>query len=117
MKRIIWALLALGLAGAVTYASLQPSLAPPNAYSIDKMLHMGGYGAMMLLWGVARRQGAPHIGWRILGAGLFIGLGGFVELMQAQIPGRSGSAEDFLANSLGVALAVGLLALRDHLRR
>ncbi len=117
MKRIIWALSALGLAGAVAYSSLQPSLAPPDAYSIDKVLHLGGYGAMMLLWGLARSRNAPHIGWRIIGAGIFVGLGGVVELMQAQIPGRSGSAGDFLANSLGVALALGLLALRDRWRR
>ncbi len=89
----LFALAAFGLAAAMLYGSLAPSLAPPGEYGLDKFLTR------------SRNAGIAAIA-------LAIAYGGLVEIAQGFIPERMGSWEDFAANSIGAVLVGGLVLVR-----
>lgn len=53
---------------------------------------------------------------RWVSAGL-LAYGIFIELVQSQIPGRSADAADVLADMVGVALGLAVVALLEHLNK
>jgi hypothetical protein len=105
-QRVAWPLCGVG-AAIVLYGSLSPALAPPDLLNVDKLIHLFAYGALatvgFLPCGNARR------GWPI--AATLLALGGFIEVAQTFVPGRSGSVGDFIANACGVLLGVSLSRL------
>ena len=101
--RIAWR---LGAAGVIVlvYGSLEPALAPPGAFQLDKLAHLVAYGGLATLGCLPcdrARQRRPVI------IGL-IALGGLIEIAQCFVPGRVGSFADFIANGCGVLLGVAL---------
>lgn len=82
---------------------------PPSSVDTgwDKMNHVLAFGAVSFsawfAWGTARH--------RVLG--VFLGalaFGVFIELVQTQIPGRSGEWPDLLADSIGIAVGIAAAA-------
>ncbi len=77
----------------------------------DKLLHLGAYLGMTILWSFTTRRPFRSA----VCCALF---GGLIELIQALIPYRSCEWGDFIANSIGAAVggvfAVGLGALRRY---
>lgn len=70
----------------------------------DKILHGAFFGILALLgYYLAVNERAYLL--TVLGV---IALGGVVELVQSQVPGRQMSGLDLLANTIGVAFAVAL---------
>lgn len=101
-----WLPVTLGLLAAILYLSLGPR--PETAISElprgFQLQHLVAYGALALPVGLVRPRGW---GWWVAG---FAALGGAIEILQPAV-GRSGSAEDFLANLGGLALGLAVGAL------
>lgn len=96
---------AFGIGVVVLIAgSLLPSEVLPETGLIDKWQHLLAYAMLMASFGV----GAPA--WRqlVIGAVALIALGVALEFLQALVPGRMPSALDVLANSIGIAIGLGL---------
>jgi VanZ family protein len=100
-----WALLLL--AALVAVLALLP--APPRQMDLgwDKLNHLAAFGALGL---------CAVFGWRSSRAarlGVLVGLlafGGTIELLQLQVPNRSGEWADLGADAIGIGLGA-LLAL------
>ncbi len=112
-RRLAGVLLAI-LAIALLWAGLQPRLAPPSAYGIDKILHAGAFGFLAVLGTIAlRHKLAPFLSM----AGIAV-VGALLEVAQGQVKGRVGSLEDWVADAVGIVLSVAAFqALRAHARR
>lgn len=94
--------LALALAAVGTLA-LIPS--PPRALDLgwDKSNHTAAFAVLALLaigafWRAPRRDAACGLG--------LLAYGGLIELLQTQVPGRTGEWLDLLADGVGIALAL-----------
>jgi VanZ family protein len=88
---------------SIAWLSLAPTTAVPSVNMWDKLEHAGAYLGLALLGAWA----FPAAAWR-LGAGLFA-LGVGLEIAQPTMGwGRQGDVLDALANSLGIALGLGV---------
>jgi VanZ family protein len=101
--RIAWPLCAIAVI-VLVYGSLEPALAPPGAFQLDKLVHLVAYGGLATL-GCLPCERARHGLPIIIG---LIALGGLIEIAQLFVPGRFGSFGDFIANGCGVLLGVAL---------
>ncbi len=103
-QRRLWAALAVVGALAIAVGSLTPGSQMPSNLPWDKLNHFVGYAGLAGLVGLA--------GVRLPRAFLIAVLYGIaVEYAQIPVPGRSGGDwADILANTLGAAFAVVLLA-------
>lgn len=104
-----WRWLCLALLIAVSYLALSP--VPPRSLDTgwDKTNHLLAFGSLAFsgYWGLS----APRTRWLALPL-LLLAYGGLIEILQLQVPGRSGEWADLLADSLGIAaglLVAGLL--------
>lgn len=107
----VWPIL---IAGLIVAASHRPKLASPGDIPhLDKMVHFAVYGLLATL---VCRNGA---GWRAAaGAWLIVAaFGATDEWHQSFVPGRSVELADWLADTLGAALAVCLYAGVERYRR
>lgn len=104
MDRRLAGLLLATLAIALLWAGLQPRLSPPGEYGIDKILHAGAFGFLAVLGTIAlRHKLAPLLSM----AGVAF-VGALLEVAQGQVKGRVGSLEDWIADMVGIVLAVAL---------
>jgi VanZ family protein len=90
----------------VSWASLQPSLAPPSEGGADKGLHVlcfAVFGAMAAL--AFNRRLLP-----VAAAGL-LAVGAGIEIAQHFVPGREGSVGDWLADAIGLVIGIAALEL------
>jgi len=71
----------------------------PLGIAPDKWVHAGGYGALTVLLAWARDS--RTVAAVALVAGLALGYGGGIELLQTLVPSRSLSAADMVANAVG----------------
>ena len=96
MNTLIFAAYAL----FVTVASLRPG-GGSSFDPWDKLLHFATYAIFALLayrvFGGGRRYAYACLG--------IVAYGGLIEVIQSMMPGRFMSGYDFLANTLGVAVA------------
>lgn len=105
--RVPWRVL-LGVLAAVTavfaFSKVDPILPFVDA---DKFNHLLAFGSMAFAASCAQATGSRA--WRstMLGA---LGYGGFIELVQSQIPGRQASWADLAADLAGAALGIALVA-------
>ena len=116
--RILWFWApALAYVVLIFCVSAQPRLKPPLQFqNADKAAHLVEYGILGWLLGraVSARRGSTGPatpGLFAIGLGMLVACGD--ELFQSTVPGRVSSAYDWLADSVGLALAQVLrLALR-----
>lgn len=103
MSKNVW-FWPLAVAALIIAASSRSVVAGPNITNIDKMAHFGVYGLLgTLLCRVPFRR-YPAL-WALLAASAF---GVTDEWHQSFVPGRSPDVRDWIADTLGAALAVGL---------
>jgi len=102
-SRVAWTLCSLA-AALLIYGSLEPRLAPPGAFALDKLIHLVAYGGLALL-GCLPCDRVQH---SLPVAAMLILLGGAIELTQSLVPGRDASLGDFAANTCGVLIGVAL---------
>ena len=109
--RRVWALVTLGLALAVCWLAFAPVPPPEADLGWDKANHLLAFAA---LGGTAALSGwTLRARRRVVAVGL-LAFGGFIELVQSGIPGRSGEWHDLLADAIGIA--IGLLAVNAATR-
>lgn len=112
-KRWLWTLLALAAAMAIALGSLMPGDEMPKNLPWDKLNHFVGYAVLGFLTGLSGLR--LWLAWLVVA-----GYGVIIEFAQIIAPGRyGGDPYDMLANALGAALALILLAglryfLNDH---
>ncbi len=95
----------LSLIAVTIYGSLaHPAQVSANLASQDKLMHGLVYGLMMF-WFVQLTL-RHRTNW--LGALFLLCLGGSLELLQSLSPVRQAELADLLANTVGIALALGL---------
>jgi VanZ family protein len=90
------------LVAFVGWASMQPGLAPPSHYGLDKVIHIGAFAVLSALATAA----APS---RRIALGVFvslIALGIGSEIAQSFIPGRTGSLLDLASDVGGLVFGV-----------
>jgi VanZ family protein len=100
-KGWIWPAL---LAMAIVLASGRSKLASPDIVGIDKASHFFVFGLLGIL--VARNGFLPRFGWLAVLAVSVFGLTD--EWHQSFTPGRDVEVADWIADTLGAAVAVGL---------
>lgn len=88
----------LGAIAAVSFAALQPALAPPVAGHVDKVLHFAAFAGLALLGQLAApgRYSAAFV----LLALLAVAAG--TEWAQGMVPGRQSSLLDLAADLVGI---------------
>lgn len=102
-RDVVWAWL---LAAVITWESVSavPGIGPPWL-SFDKLAHLGVFG--LLATAIARLPAVAR--WRGLGAWWSVmivsAFGGATELLQSLTPMRSMEFDDWLADTLGAAVA------------
>lgn len=111
---------------AITLLSLLPIPEVPMAEDVplaDKWTHMVMYATLTLAIWVQYLRSHERVCWKRLmlyGVLLPVVWGGLMELAQAYLTTcRSGDWMDFLANSVGVVIAVllGLVVVRPYIKR
>lgn len=97
--------LVLGLA-AVTWASLEPIDRAPVAVNVsDKVLHLTAYAALGAVAALAQRR--PRVIITVL---LITAFGLLLEILQGRTGYRTFDLQDLLADAIGAALGVLLVA-------
>lgn len=99
------ALLYLWVIAAVVIVALgllPPNFAPPEAYHLDKLVHGGVFGGMMLVAGYMLRDTKQRI-WAAL---FLITVGVGLEILQTIAPNRDGTIGDALADTAGILIAL-----------
>ena len=90
------------VAGVIFYASCQSKVAAPGIEGIDKVSHFSVYGLLATL--VVRLREGRKAAWLSIVIVSFYGMTD--EWHQSFTPGRSVEVADWLADTLGAALAV-----------
>lgn len=110
-----WRLLLLVFAATSAYFAFAPA-SPQLAMSLhDKVNHLAAFAAMGLAAALAQPASWRHT--RAAAAGLFA-YGAFIEIVQSMLPTRSADAADLLADAIGAAAGLLLVAaLRRVWRR
>lgn len=107
LPRWVWP---VALATCITMVSGQSSVPGPQIVNFDKLVHFLVFGLLATL--VARVKGVDR--WPVLGMGWAVVLasafGGIDEWHQGHTPGRYVEVADWVADTLGAALAVTLYA-------
>ncbi len=106
--RTHWRVLLAALAMVVAGFAFAPGRGPEMAFEgADKVHHILAFGAL----GVAALCALPAGAWAgAASAATLLGYGGFIELVQTHIPGRSASWADWAADAVGVAIGLLLAA-------
>lgn len=105
-QRRLALLVLIGFLAFAFWAALQPRLAPPGAYGLDKAVHAGVF-AMLAYLGVAASATKRTLVFLALS---IAALGAGIEVAQSLVPGREASLSDLAGDLVGVAS--GLLAAR-----
>lgn len=98
-------MLLLLLLAAVCVLAFDPHPPPAVDTGWDKRNHALAFAVLALV----AELGFWRLPWRR--SGIVLGLlayGGFIELVQARIPGRSGDVQDLLADGVGIAIGLGI---------
>jgi VanZ family protein len=108
-----WRLLLVLLLGVVSWFAFKPSLPSQEWAHLDKLQHISAFATLGL---VASLGWAPVPGlFSRVAAGL-MAYGLFIEAVQTQLPSRTGSWADWVADLAGVALGLALARLMQRRR-
>ena len=98
-----WRLVLLCLLAAVSWFAFTPSTPQSGLPHIDKVQHLLAFASLALVaslgWPPAPRTAA------LITVGL-MAYGLFIELMQTQLPTRTGSMADWLTDGVGIGLGL-----------
>ena len=95
------------LLAVVSWFAFMPQTSHDNLQHLDKVRHLLAFSTLAL---VASLSWTPGRRTTVYAACGLMAYGLLVELVQTQLPTRSGSAADWLAD--GVGIAIGLLLFR-----
>ncbi len=112
--RTRWLGLCVALAIVICFLAFDPK--PPQFTDVanDKVNHLLAFGSLGFTGALSQVVGLR----RTVGVAVaLVAFGGFIEIVQTYIPGRSGEWGDVLADAVGIALGLGLAALWRRLQR
>lgn len=101
-----WRVLLGVLAAAVCWLAFSPAPPPAIDTGWDKLNHAIAFAALAFC---AARGFAPQSSLAIPAA--LLAFGGFIELVQSQLPGRSAEVADLLADAVGITVVLVLRRL------
>ena len=111
--RPTWLALLAVLVAVVSWFAFKPDSAADPVAHLDKLRHIGAFlclAAVASMAWAARPGAAPSI------SGSLLAYGALIELVQSQLPTRSASLADLVADALGIALGLWLVrSLRNRL--
>lgn len=96
------------LIAAISFLALWPQAEQLPSTGWDKANHALAFATLMVVW----LLGWPRARWAWGALGL-LAYGGLIELLQSQLPPRSGEWEDLAADAVGLLLGL-LLGRRIH---
>jgi VanZ family protein len=96
----------LAIASLILFASSRSTVAAPSITNFDKLVHFLAFGLLATLM-CRLGHGWRSAGWSLLIASAF---GGSDEWHQSFVPGRFSDVFDWVADTLGAGVAVGLYA-------
>jgi VanZ family protein len=109
-----WRIVLALLLGTVCWLAFSPNPPPQADTGWDKLNHLLAFSVLAM----CACHAFPCTRRRFLSVTMaLLAFGLFIELVQTQIPGRSGEWPDLLADSLGIGTGLLLVALLDRLRR
>ena len=110
-----WRALLLVLMCVAAWFAFRPAMHQLRMDGADKFDHLLAFTALGL---AARLAAAPGLRRSLLAASGLLLYGGFIELVQTQLPTRQGDWADLAANGVGVAAGLALATmLRAVVRR
>jgi VanZ family protein len=106
--RRYWLGLCVFLALVICWLAFHPK--PPQFAEVahDKVNHLLAFAALGFTGLLSRVPGVKGL---LSVAVTLLALGGFIEIVQTQIPGRSGEWADLLADSVGIAIGSALASV------
>lgn len=99
-----WRLALLAAVLVTAFFAFRPGPGPAPVFTAaDKVQHLLAFGCMAFAGrlGFARQAAL---------AAALLAYGGFIELVQTQVPGRDASWDDLVADALGIAAGLALVA-------
>jgi VanZ family protein len=99
-----WRIALLFLLAVITWLALSPAPPPQADLGWDKLNHLTAFATLAVV-AVLGRIGSF---WRVGGA--LLAYGGSIEVLQTFIPNRAGEWADLLADGVGMALGLLLVA-------
>jgi VanZ family protein len=109
-----WAALLVVLALAICWLAFSPAPPPAADLGWDKANHLLAFATLTV---VAELAFWPRHGRRWRNSLGLIAFGSFIEIVQAQIPERSGEWADLAADATGIAIGMLCVALVQRLAR
>ena len=109
-----WRMLLAVLVVVVAWFAFMPGGGAPSFGIGDKIDHLLAFGALASTGALSQQAGARHALQTALG---LLAYGGFIELVQTQLPTRTGEWADLLADAVGIAGGLLLVALLRRLWR
>lgn len=110
-----WRLLLLVLMGVAAWFAFLPATAAVRLEGADKLDHLLAFAALAVSASFTALPGMRSAALAATGLLLY---GGFIELVQTQLPTRQGDWADLLADGVGVCAGLALAALlRSIVRR
>jgi VanZ family protein len=107
-QRTPWRLLLALLLLVISWLAFLPEAPTPDFEGADKINHLLAFATLAVVAGLALAPGWLNAGWVALG---LLCYGGFIEVVQTYLPPRVGDWADLLADGIGMAAGLLLLAL------
>jgi VanZ family protein len=105
--RPAWRALLLVLMCTAAWFAFIPAAASAQPSGLDKVEHFTAFAALGLAAAFTASPGLRHAAQAALGLLVY---GGFIELVQTQLPTRQGDWADILADGVGVAAGLAVAA-------
>ncbi len=109
-----WRIVLALLLCSVCWLAFSPNPPPQADTGWDKLNHLLAFSVLAVcacLASAGARRRFVRVSLALLAYGVFI------EAVQTQIPGRSGEWPDLLADGMGIAIGLLLVAMLDRLRK
>ena len=113
-RRRAWRIVLILLLLTIAWLAFSPNPPPEASTGWDKMNHLLAFSVLAACASFAWAGTRWRFAWVTLA---LLAYGVFIEVVQTQIPGRSGEWPDLLADSLGIAIGLLLVALLERLRK
>ena len=103
-----WLALLLALMCVTAWFAFTPTTPTAQPIGVDKVQHLLAFAALGVAAAMTLPAGLRQAARATIGLVLY---GGFIELVQTQLPTRHGDWADLLADAVGVAVGLALAAL------
>jgi VanZ family protein len=109
-RRRHWRLLLALLLAVVSWFAFRPGPTPDSIQQLDKLRHVWAFSTLAFVASLGGNPSLGHAGRVAVG---LMAYGLAIELIQSQLPSRTASVADLLADAAGVAIGLLLvLAVR-----